>query len=143
MKRRTVLKLVALGAMVPAEWGSVGENRALAWTPGDYQLRFFSREEERLLDKLTEMIIPADNHSPGAHAATRNLFEGLDWKLAGARPAAGGRPTERLTVRNGTFSVDDRWSGGLEASGLVVVLTGAPACPSAQGSIRIAMSFVR
>jgi len=30
---------------------------------------FFTRDEFALLDKLTELIIPADDHSPGAHAA--------------------------------------------------------------------------
>jgi hypothetical protein len=53
------------------------------------------------------------------------------------RQAAGGQPTERLTFRNGTFSVDDRWSGRLEASGLVVVLTDDPACPNARGAYRV------
>src|SRR3954453_663609 len=30
---------------------------------------YFSRDEYQLLDTLTELIIPADNHSPGAHEA--------------------------------------------------------------------------
>jgi Gluconate 2-dehydrogenase subunit 3 len=30
---------------------------------------FFTKEEFALLDALTELIIPADDHSPGAHAA--------------------------------------------------------------------------
>ncbi len=30
---------------------------------------YFTRDEFKLLDTLTELIIPADNHSPGAHAA--------------------------------------------------------------------------
>jgi Gluconate 2-dehydrogenase subunit 3 len=77
VKRRTVLKIVALGAMVPAEWGTVGEEQALAWAPGGYQLRFFTREENTFVDKLAEMIIPADEHSPGAHAAKVSLFADL------------------------------------------------------------------
>ncbi|HVA02022.1 MAG TPA: gluconate 2-dehydrogenase subunit 3 family protein [Terriglobia bacterium] len=77
MKRRTVLKIVALGAIVPAEWGSVGANQALAWSPKDYQLRFFTKDENLLVDKLTEMIIPADEHSPGAYAAKVSLFADL------------------------------------------------------------------
>ena len=77
MKRRTVLKIVALGAIVPAEWGSEGANQALAWSPENYQLRFFTKDENLLLDKLTEMIIPADQHSSGAHAAKVSLFADL------------------------------------------------------------------
>lgn len=30
---------------------------------------FFTRQEFALLDRLTEMIVPADEHSPGAHDA--------------------------------------------------------------------------
>jgi Gluconate 2-dehydrogenase subunit 3 len=77
MKRRTVLKIVALGAIAPAEWGSVGASQALAWSPENYQLRFFTTEENLMLDKLTEMIIPEDEHSPGAHAAKVSLFADL------------------------------------------------------------------
>lgn len=77
MKRRTVLKIVALGAIVPTEWHTGEENEALAWAAGDYRLRFFTAEEASLTDKLMEMIIPADKHSPGAHAAEVSLFADL------------------------------------------------------------------
>jgi Gluconate 2-dehydrogenase subunit 3 len=73
MKRRTALKIVALGALVP-------EGNSLlnaAWTPGNYRLRFFNEQEIELLDRLMEMIIPADEHSPGAHAAQVSLFADL------------------------------------------------------------------
>ena len=42
-----------------------------------YTLQFFSEDESRLLDQLMEMIIPADDHSPGAHEAKTNLFADL------------------------------------------------------------------
>lgn len=77
MKRRTVLKIVALGAIVPTEWHTAEGNESLAWAAGDYRLRFFTAEEESLADKLMEMIIPADKHSPGAHAAKVSLFADL------------------------------------------------------------------
>ncbi len=48
--RREVLKLVAGAA-------------------GGRPEGFFSREEFRILDELTETIIPSDEHSPGARAA--------------------------------------------------------------------------
>jgi gluconate 2-dehydrogenase gamma chain len=37
--------------------------------------RFFDRHELQLVDVLSEMIIPADDHSPGAHAAQVAIFE--------------------------------------------------------------------
>jgi hypothetical protein len=79
MKRRKALKIVALAALAPKleAWGAPGCPPGAAWTPGDYQLRFFTAEEYELLDRLAEMIIPADEHSPGAHAARVSLFADL------------------------------------------------------------------
>ena len=82
MKRRSVLKIIALSAMAPcvdtlgaANCGvmALGE----AWTPQDYKLQFFTAAENELLDHLSEIIIPADAHSPGAHAAQVSLFADL------------------------------------------------------------------
>ncbi len=42
-----------------------------------YKLQFFNEEESRLLEELMEMIIPADDHSPGAREAGTNLFADL------------------------------------------------------------------
>ena len=82
MQRRTALKLIALGAMTPG-LDALGAAthcampEGAAWTPADYQLQFFTPAENELLDQLTEMIIPADAHSPGAHAARVSLFADL------------------------------------------------------------------
>ena len=43
---------------------------------------FFSPSEYSLLDTLTEMIIPTDDHSPGAHAAGVAKF--IDFSVAGS-----------------------------------------------------------
>jgi hypothetical protein len=82
MQRRNALKILALGVITPrmnalgsATHCAVPEDAA--WTPADYQLQFFSPEENKLLDQLTEMIIPADAHSPGASAAKVSLFADL------------------------------------------------------------------
>ena len=79
MERRTALKMVALSALAPAGIAGTEGNSLLdvAWTPGKYSPRFFNEEEIELLDKLMEMIIPADRHSPGAHAAQVSLFADL------------------------------------------------------------------
>lgn len=79
MERRTALKIVALGALAPAEIAAARASGqpAIAWKPGNYRLRFFTGQEIEMLDRLMEMIIPADEHSPGAHAAQVSLFADL------------------------------------------------------------------
>ena len=42
-----------------------------------YKVQFFSADEMDLLDRAMEAILPADHHSPGAHAAQTSLFADL------------------------------------------------------------------
>ena len=42
--------------------------------PKAYKLQFFTAQENDLLDRVSEMILPADVHSPGAHEAKVSLF---------------------------------------------------------------------
>lgn len=81
MKRRTALKIVTLSALSPSleSFGAAvcPPSDNTAWSAGDYKLQFFTAEENELLDRLMEMIIPADPHSPGAHAASVSLFADL------------------------------------------------------------------
>src|ERR1700743_2566493 len=83
MERRAVLKLVALAAFspklnaLPKDAMRDMESAQAAPTPIAYTLQFFSEEESHLLDQVMEMIIPADDHSPGAHEAETNLFADL------------------------------------------------------------------
>ncbi|HEV2232741.1 MAG TPA: gluconate 2-dehydrogenase subunit 3 family protein [Terriglobia bacterium] len=81
MKRRTAIKIVALGALAPKldAPGAVLCHPAAgtAWSASDYELRFFTPKENELVDQLMEMIIPADAHSPGAHEAQASLFADL------------------------------------------------------------------
>jgi hypothetical protein len=79
MKRRTVLKIVALSALSARTeaWSatcSVPSDERAVWASGDYHLQFFTSAENDLLDLAMEMIIPADQHSGGAHAARVSLF---------------------------------------------------------------------
>jgi Gluconate 2-dehydrogenase subunit 3 len=60
-------------------------------------LQFFSEEESRLLDQLMEMIIPADDHSPGAHQAQTNVFADL-------------------MVATSTDAVKKQWQDGIRAT---------------------------
>jgi hypothetical protein len=81
MKRRTAIKIVALSALASKldalETSVSPSSPGVGWLASDYKLRFFTPEESELLDQLMEMIIPSDNHSPGAHAAQVNLFADL------------------------------------------------------------------
>jgi hypothetical protein len=83
MERRAVLKIVALAALspklnaLPNDAMRDMERAQAAPTATAYTLQFFGEEESRLLDQLMEMIIPADDHSPGAHEARTNLFADL------------------------------------------------------------------
>lgn len=83
MERRAVLKIVALTALsqklnaLPG--AAMSHMQAAPGAPAatPYTLQFFTEEESHLLDQLMEMIIPADDHSPGAHEAQTNLFADL------------------------------------------------------------------
>ncbi len=82
MERRELLKLVALTALSPklnVLQAAACHMDAAPAKPDQpqYKLQFFSEDESRLLDRLMEMIIPADSHSPGAHATQTNLFADL------------------------------------------------------------------
>jgi hypothetical protein len=81
MERRAVLKLVVLAAFSPqlnaleaAVPACSMQTDTASPVPPDYKLQFFSEDENKLVDQLMEMIIPADDHSPGAHAAKASLF---------------------------------------------------------------------
>jgi hypothetical protein len=83
MERRALLKIVALTALsqklnaLPGAAMSHMQAAPAAPTAAPYTLQFFTGEESHLLDQLMEMIIPADDHSPGAHEVQTNLFADL------------------------------------------------------------------
>jgi hypothetical protein len=64
INRRGALQVLA-GTVV----GTVNFPGSLAGAAGQQHLKFFHRDEFEMLDVLSEIIIPADGHSPGAHAA--------------------------------------------------------------------------
>ena len=74
LTRRDALKLAAgLGAatlipLVPAE-AAQAARRAVAARGAGAPLKFFSAGQHHTVDLLTELIIPADDRSPGARAA--------------------------------------------------------------------------
>jgi hypothetical protein len=72
LTRRALIQ-ISLAASVTA----AGVERGSAARPA---LKFFSPEEFAMLDELTELIIPTDEHSPGARAAGVAAY--LDSQLA-------------------------------------------------------------
>ncbi|HEX6545016.1 MAG TPA: gluconate 2-dehydrogenase subunit 3 family protein [Bryobacteraceae bacterium] len=61
---------------------------------------FFTGDEFRMLDTLTELIIPSDDHSPGARAAGVAAY--IDRSLAEAY-----LPNERDSWRKGLSAIND------------------------------------
>ena len=69
MRRRTVLTLVAAG--VATEHLALAQrmlDKMLA-SPESYERLYFDLPQHQLLERLTELIIPADDHSAGAQEA--------------------------------------------------------------------------
>lgn len=97
MERRDVIKLGAAATLS----ASLGIGDALAQSPGSTPTApaFFTPEEFALVDELSEMIIPADEHSPGARAA--NVAAYIDARLAEAW-----EEPDKVTWREGLKLVD-------------------------------------
>jgi Gluconate 2-dehydrogenase subunit 3 len=83
MERRAMLKIVALTALSQKlnALSAASMEHMQAPPPGPPEgaltQRFFTAEESQLLDQVMEMIIPADEHSPGAHEAQTSIFAGI------------------------------------------------------------------
>lgn len=93
LSRRDAIKL---GAAVTVAV-SIEGTHVLAQQPAP--TTYFSREELALVDELAEMIIPADDHSPGARAAKVAAY--IDARLAEAFDGA-----DRTTWRDGLKLID-------------------------------------
>lgn len=96
MERRTALKLIAAGVMADRVDFAQHHLLQIAQAPQNYKLQFFSTAQNELLDRLSEIIIPADERSPGAHEARVSYF--ID-----------------LMVANSHKTVQQEWTSGLQA----------------------------
>jgi hypothetical protein len=94
--RRDVLRLAAAAAAAPLVPRVVVGDTVPALAAG----RFFDAAEMALLDELTEMIIPQDEHSGGARAAGVAAY--IDGRLAEYDPSIPDLREER-----------ERWKAGL------------------------------
>ncbi|MES1258540.1 MAG: gluconate 2-dehydrogenase subunit 3 family protein [Acidobacteriota bacterium] len=83
-ERRTILKVLSAGAIAPA--GALRAAATLCSPTGvdstfeNYRFAFFTGAEQALVGRLMELIIPADEHSPGALAARVPAF--ADWMIS-------------------------------------------------------------
>lgn len=93
--RREVIKLTAGALITPA----LPQTKKRTAKPVQPVARFFTPAELALVDELAELIIPADDHSPGARAARAAAF--IDQQLAEAIDEE-----PRLLWRNGLQSLD-------------------------------------
>jgi hypothetical protein len=65
LSRREIMKLMSVAVVaVPGT-----DNKQVARRPRLKPYKFFTRAEFAMVDELSEMIIPTDDHSPGARAA--------------------------------------------------------------------------
>jgi hypothetical protein len=77
--RREIIKLAAGAMIVPPTF----QVKTRARKPRPKPLRFFTQGEYAMVDELSELIIPTDDHSPGARAA--KVAEYIDRSLAETR----------------------------------------------------------
>jgi hypothetical protein len=149
------LALIALGLLLGAAWpvSQEGHTSSVSLTAGWPLVVSVAANAGVLIamlgtTPLRRTVIPVAalavlsmaGLTAGGRILQLNLAEGSDqhWTDGSyTRLATAGQPTETLTLRNETYMVDDRWSGRLEADGLVVVLTGDPVCPAARGTYRV------
>lgn len=97
LTRRELIKLAGSAAIAVVVTGL--EANGLAQVAQGKAPLFFTKEEFALVDELTELIIPADDHSPGAKAA---LVAGyIDFRLSEAFG-----DNQRILWRDGLKSIE-------------------------------------
>jgi hypothetical protein len=78
LTRRDIIKLGATAAVAATLIGL--DTSAVSLAAQEKAPLFFTRDEFALVDELTELIIPADEHSPGAKAALAAGY--IDFRLS-------------------------------------------------------------
>jgi gluconate 2-dehydrogenase subunit 3-like protein len=78
LTRREMIKLGATAVVAAALVGV--EGNVVVQAAQEKAPLFFSKEEFALVDELTELIIPSDDHSPGARAAKAATY--IDFRLS-------------------------------------------------------------
>lgn len=106
LDRREMLKLAAGVALARPALESEAAAAAPAAAPATARAAagFFSPRERALFDALSETILPADGHSPGARAAGVTAF--VDAQLAEKDPAIPDWAEERKAAREHLATLD-------------------------------------
>src|SRR5262249_45014843 len=133
MGRRTALARLGAGAGAVATGAEAAEQHAghaaAAPAAGTYRTGFFKADELGLIDRVAEMILPADEHSPGAREAQVARY--IDLVVSNSTPAVQAAWRERLAAFDalagegkgrgvlglgpaGQAAVLDRWAGAEE-----------------------------
>src|SRR3989442_12248508 len=73
MERRDLFKILAASAAA-SQASAQHQHGGAAPDLSSYKRRFFSTAEYETLDRLCEIIMPADEQSPGAHQAQVRFF---------------------------------------------------------------------
>lgn len=99
VSRRDALKIavgVGAAAMIPLVPADVAEAAQKAVAARKGGLKFFTAAQHKTVDALTELIIPADDRSPGAKAA--KVADYIDFILSESAPEAKQAWTEGLAA---------------------------------------------
>jgi hypothetical protein len=99
--RRTTLALLGAGVLRANLASAQHQAHALMADAKAYKLQFFSAQENDLLDRVAEMILPTDDHSPGAHEAKVSLY--IDLVVANSPESTKRQWKERLGAFAGEF----------------------------------------
>ena len=85
INRRELISILGAGATAAQLDAFQHGAHQIQTTPKEYKLQFFSEAENQLIDEVAEMIIPADDRSPGARGAKVSLY--IDLVAANSGPA--------------------------------------------------------
>jgi hypothetical protein len=96
MDRRTALALLAVGVSSKRLGRAQQHLHQLAKSPENYRLQFFAEAENAIVDRVADMILPADSHSGGAHEARVSYY--IDLVLANSPKTAQVSWRERLAA---------------------------------------------
>ncbi len=79
LHRRDLLRIAAAGAVAATAGLAQDGTPGTMDQPAAYAPRFFTPAEYAMVDELTEIIVPTDDHSPGAKAAHCAAY--IDFRL--------------------------------------------------------------
>jgi len=105
LDRRQAIALLAAGVVPARLLEAQHELHQIAASPGKYLPQFFQPGEYALIDHVAEMILPADEHSSGAHAA--RVADYIDLVVANSPAQTQAAWRARLTAFQSVPNVTD------------------------------------